>query len=608
MRVLCVAEKPSIARAIAQALGGGAVDSHVSSCKYIRNYRLTYQFAMWGPCEVTVTAVLGHLTNVRFDEPYNNWDGVSPRSLYSAPISVYVPPDMNTVQQNLKMLGRATDILYIWTDCDLEGEHIGGEVESVIRCANSRIDVYRAVFNNVEPAHLRQAAQNPGRLDRRMIEAVDARRELDLRTGVAMTRFQTLLFSRHFECLKGELVSYGSCQFPTMGFVVERYFRIKEHVPEKFWKIDLNVAKSSDKVFFRWERGRLFDHAVAAALYASMLENDTPTVIHTECKPTTQYRPLPLTTVKFQKSGSQFLRIPSKKLMEIAEDLYNQGFISYPRTETDKFSDDMNLRELVKRHQGHSEWGQYATSLINGKYAPPRAGKHDDKAHPPIHPVKAAERSAFKSAAHYNVYEFVVRHFLAVCSNNAFGDESTVVVKMGDERFVASGVIVKELNYLEIYKYASWKSKHLPEFSVGETVKVVSALLHEGKTVPPKLLTEPELIGLMDAHGIGTDATMADHIAKIQERQFVAKEGIYFKPTSLGVALAQSYDSIGLDESITKPKLRHETELAVKEIASGQKRKADILARLLNQYDKIHGLVEARKQELLRCSEIYLKV
>ena len=74
--------------------------------------------------------------------------------------------------------------------------------------------------------------------------------------------------------------------------------------------------------------------------------------------------------------------------MELAEKLYNKGFISYPRTETNKFPSTINLQSIIMDQQDHPVWGQYATNLINNAFEYPKAGNKDDKAHPPIHPVK----------------------------------------------------------------------------------------------------------------------------------------------------------------------------------------------------------------------------
>lgn len=117
--------------------------------------------------------------------------------------------------------------------------------------------------------------------------------------------------------------------------------------------------------------------------------------------------------------------------------------------------------------------------------------------------------------------------------------------------------------------------------------------MSNGETTPPNYLTEPELIGLMDANGIGTDATMAEHISKIKERYYVEsrpKRGSgrnqvqEFIPTVLGVALIEGYDNVGLDVSVSKPFLRKEMEIKMTAICDGRRSKTDVVQESLEQY------------------------
>ena len=148
-------------------------------------------------------------------------------------------------------------------------------------------------------------------------------------------------------------------------------------------------------------------------------------------------RPVPLRTVELQKFGSRYLKLSSDKVMEIAEKLYNQGYISYPRTETDIFENGFDLHSLIAKQQNHQTWGNYASNLLNGRFKFPRKGKNNDKAHPPIHPTKDGSDLV---GAEAKVYEFVARRFLACCSDDAHGLETIVLARMGDEEFRARGI------------------------------------------------------------------------------------------------------------------------------------------------------------------------
>jgi DNA topoisomerase III len=181
-------------------------------------------------------------------------------------------------------------------------------------------------------------------------------------------------------------------------------------------------------------------------------------------------------------------------------------------------------------------------------------------------------------------------------------------VTWASEVFHTKGLLVLERNYLEVYPYDKWESsQQLPTFTLGEVFEPTQASMVDGKTTPPSYLTEPELIGLMDANGIGTDATMAEHIAKIQERMYVQTRTRgngrtqlrEFIPTTLGVALVEGYDNVGLDVSVSKPFLRKEMELKMKAICDGGKTKTEVVQETLEQYREVFSRTQ-REIDVLR--------
>ena len=464
-------------------------------------------------------------------------------------------------------------------------------------------------------SHIIQAAQNPIELDDRQASAVATRIELDLRIGAAFTRLQTLQLKTLGDLLSDKIISYGSCQFPTLGFVVDRYFRVKNFKPEPFWAIRVTHLRDGVKVIFAWRRVHLFDRAIVTIIFEKCIDDKLAKVIKVQKKPTSKWRPLPLTTVELQMQGSRFLRMDSKKVMRIAEQLYQKGWISYPRTETDQFSRDFNLRSYIEKQTQDNHWGAYAQGLLNGAFREPRQGRNNDQAHPPIHPVNYVTPGSL-SDDERRVYEFVVRRFLACCSEDAKGEATDIDIEWGDEVFHTHGLLVLARNYLEVYVYDKWESsQQLPPFQIGETFEPTEANITDGKTTAPGYLTEPELIGLMDANGIGTDATMADHVAMIKERDYVAarpKAGggrnsvQEFIPTKLGVALVEGYDNLGLDVSVSKPFLRKGIELKMKAICEGRKTKAEVVHESIEEYREVFGTTQRNIGVLRRSVRKYV--
>jgi DNA topoisomerase III len=228
---------------------------------------------------------------------------------------------------------------------------------------------------------------------------------------------------------------------------------------------------------------------------------------------------------------------------------------------------------------------RYAEKLLNGGFQNPRAGQHDDQAHPPITPCKAVDPNTIQDRHQREVYTLVVKHYLACCSRDAQGKETSITVRMGTEEFTATGLMILEKNWLEIYDpWERWSTGQgqLPPVQVGSRVVPSSLLMKEGRTTPPQPISEVELIALMDRNAIGTDATIAQHISTIQDREYATKDASQrFSPTPLGIALVEGYNQMGYQ--LNKPDLRREMEHECNLVANQQKTKDDIIGPILEK-------------------------
>ncbi|RPA82069.1 prokaryotic type I DNA topoisomerase [Ascobolus immersus RN42] len=648
-KILCIAEKPSIAKAVAGILSGHTAQVKSTASKYTKNYEFNFDFGPpWGKSQVVMSSVAGHTTSYDLPKEYGAWANYPCSIPFEAPCEITIDDDKKAIAANIARNAKYSQVLYIWTDCDREGEYIGTEVRDIARKENPRIQVKRANFNNLEPNHIIRAACNPVDLDERQAAAVAARIELDLRIGAAFTRLQTLKLRSIHGIDPKKVISYGSCQFPCLGFIVDRYHKITRFVTERFWSIKVTHVRDNVPVVFNWARNRLFDRMAVTLLFEQCLTAKKARITKVDQKPTRKFKPLPLTTIELQKKGSSYLHMSSDAVMKTAEALYQKGFISYPRTETDQFDKGMDLRGLVQKQTQHTTWGQYAQGLMDGGFSQPRDGKNNDKAHPPIHPVICAQPNAL-SLDEKRVYEFVTRRFLACCSSDAVGSTTTLTLLWGNETFSASGLTVLERNFLDVYPYERWTTNELPLFREGEEFEPTEAQIMEGKTSPPTFITEPELIGLMDANGIGTDATMAEHIKTVIDREYVfAKErgggggnaapatrgrgrgrgrgtrggaaaaggegggggtGVReFVPSTLGLGLVEGYDDMKFDVNLSKPFLRKEMEVKMKQICEGQKTREEVVRESLAMYREVFDKAEQQIAVLRRVNSIILNL
>ncbi|KFM25533.1 DNA topoisomerase 3-alpha [Auxenochlorella protothecoides] len=562
MKVLNVAEKNSVARAVTEILSRGRSQQLQSCATWCKVYSFPFQLA---------------------NEPVD---------------MVFTSGEQEKILRNLQTQARSCQQLVLWLDCDREGENIAFEVIQVSLVAS---DIMRAV-NSLGPPNERDAM------------AVDARQEIDLRIGAAFTRLQTLLLQNKFDWSgllpagrERMLLSYGPCQFPTLGLIVQRLWEIRTHIPEDFWSIEAKAAPTGDQpgCTFAWSRGRLFDQPAAAMLHELCCDHPTATVAEVKGQQKQRWAPTPLSTLEMQKRASQYLRMPGERIMRYAEELYQAGAISYPRTETDIFDKQYDLRALIGVQAGtRVPWAPFAQKLVEGPlFRWPRSGGHNDQAHPPIHPTAPFQADGSDKA---RLYEFICRHFLACCSLDAEGQSTTVTIDIAGEGFCASGLVVTARNFLDVYPYQKWGTPHetLPQYVEGQTFEPASIDLKPGCTQAPPRLTEADLIAKMEQHGIGTDATVADHIQKQLERGYAVKDEAgqsqTFSPTPLGEALISAYSAMGLT-NLWQPQLRGAIEGNILAVAQGARTKASresVLAEAILAFQTDFGSAMAQAHVL----------
>ncbi|KAG8383914.1 hypothetical protein BUALT_Bualt04G0063600 [Buddleja alternifolia] len=617
LRALNVAEKPSVAKAVSGILSknpsSGGLRVRDGRSRYNKIFEFNYalhnqQFHM------SFTSVTGHLMELEFDDRYRKWHSCDPLDLYNAPVKKFVPQDKSEIEKTLEEEARKCQWLILWLDCDREGENIAFEVVEVCTRANRNLNIWRARFSALIDREIHYAVQHLVRPNQLFADAVDVRQEIDLRIGASFTRFQTMLLRDAFVLDfstddRNVILSYGPCQFPTLGFVVERFWEIQSHEPEEFWTINCTHNSEEGTATFNWMRGHLFDYTSATILYEMCVQEPTATVTNVRQQEKLKYPPHPLSTIELEKRASRYFRMSSEHTMKVAEDLYQAGFISYPRTETDCFSVRTDLHTIVQEQQGHPVWGSYAQRLLDpeaGLWRNPSGGGHDDKAHPPIHPTKFSAGESAWSQDHHKVYELVVRHYLACVSQPAVGAETTVEIDIAGEQFSATGRVILSKNYLDVYRFETWGGSMIPTYNYSQQFTPTTLTLDSGVTRPPPLLSEADLLGCMDKAGLGTDATMHDHIKKLLDRFYATKDSsMRFTPTNLGEALVMGYDDMGYE--LWKPYLRAMMESDMKAVSMGTKRKAEVLETCLQQMKACFVDARLNKGKLFEAMAVYFE-
>ena len=517
-----------------------------------------------------MTSVLGHVYNLDF--PPSVGRNVDPRTLFSAPTEKKEANPNQHICQHLQHAAKGCHVLILWLDCDREGENIGFEVME--NCEPKMVhqhEVYRARYSAITPQDVAKAMQSLGKPNKNEALSVDARREIDLKVGVAFTRYQTSTFHFRYANLDAHLISYGPCQTPTLGFCVDRYDEIQRFKSTPYFKLVAHILRQGVKTKLKWQRGKIMRDRGAVLGYQSNMNKQGASwanCIEVKTSRSKYVRPVPLNTVALMKVASSQLGLGPQHCMNIAEHLYINGWISYPRTESSAYPQHFDIRHVVEQHTKHPQWGAVAQDLLlNGMKKAKKGIDHGD--HPPITPMACAVRDQDLSGNDWRVYEYITCHFLATVCHDAVVENQTIIYDIGGELFNSSGSSLVEKGFVEVMHWARPSDRFMPAVKVGDTFPVDSVIIKEGQTKPPGFITETELISLMEKHGIGTDASIPTHIENIQRNYVKLHERTRtLEPNKLGVALVHGYHRI--DPELVLPKVRANIESLVSKIALGE--------------------------------------
>ncbi|MEM1508126.1 MAG: type IA DNA topoisomerase [Candidatus Bathyarchaeia archaeon] len=541
--MLVIAEKPSVAKAIRLAIKPSP----------------------------SVIALKGHVLELDFPERYSNWRHVDPRELFSAPVEWRVR-DPETYR-NLVNAIRGADMLILATDNDSEGELIAYEILLIAKKVLGTTPRYgRMRFNAATPSELRRAWDNiEPDLKWNWVWKALLRHKFDLITGAAYTRLLTL--SKRLSN-DGNLISWGSCQMPTLWFVYRREKEIRDFKPEKYYVVSAVLDVHGVKIKVSTEP--LKDLVKARHLYDAAKGAKHAAVTIFQLRDEVDHKPLPTDTDTMLQELSKIMGLSAAKIMGFAEALYGDGYISYPRTETNMWL-TVDHRTVLAMLSSTP-----LAKYVNIVSFSPRDGKKNDGAHPPIYPTAYYPNSLDEK---YRVWEYVAKRYLAnVVGKDAVLRRWKLNVDLNGAQMNATGKYFVEEGFYKIFPYFKPKDiVWLPDLRIGEKLPIIKVSLEEKKTKPPPRLTESELLRLLEEHSIGTDATRADYPEIIVERGYAEKKKKSFYMSALGETLVNLLKEV--DERLVSPDTRRYVEHLMTEVEAG---KID-LERALQEALKIYG-------------------
>ena len=540
-KALVIVESPAKAKKIAEFLGGGyTVESSIGHIRDLpRNAAevpKAYKHEPWARTGINVD------------------DGFKPLYVENADKKGHI--------RHLKQLVKNSDELYLATDEDREGEAIAWHLIEVL---NPQIPVKRMVFHEITPAAIAAAVNAPRELDRKMVDAQEARRILDRLYGYEVS---PVLWKKVLPQL-----SAGRVQSVATRIVVARERERMEFQAASYWSVsgtfaadegdtrEFSAALTSidgvklasgrdfgDDGELAREDVTVLNESTAAALVEQL--NGVPYEVRSrESKPYRRRPAAPFITSTYQQEAGRKLKVSAQMAMRAAQGLYEKGYITYMRTDSTTLSDTalQAARVTIKDRYG----AQY---LPDAPRHYTKKSKNAQEAHEAIRPAGEMFRSPEEVAAEVprseaRAYELIWKRTIASQMTDCTGE--TVQLRLGasssdnrDVVFSASGTVIAHRGFREVYEESSDGSgdndeeRRLPLIQAGEGLHAIGPLETEGhETTPPARYTEASLVKKLEELGVGRPSTYASIIGTILDRGYVWKKGSALVPSFTAFAV-----------------------------------------------------------------------
>ena len=456
---------------------------------------------------------------------------------------VYQPiRDKSELIRELKKDAEKSDVVYLATDPDREGEAISWHLKALLGLGDDKAK--RVTFNEITKKVVTESIRQPRAIDQNLVDAQQARRILDRIVGYQLS---PLLWKKIRRGL-----SAGRVQSVATRMVNDREKEIRAFTPEEYWTLDAKLFDAATKkeflAHYYGKNGKKEEPSSAQQVDTIMAEIRNAVFSVKSIKRTDKQRSPspPFTTSTLQQEASRKLNMTPRRTMAIAQQLYEGvdisgegtvGLITYMRTDSLRLSEEAlgAARTFILGRYG-KDYYPAATRRFKTK-----EGAQD--AHEAIRPSNVEltpERIKHDlTGEQYRLYRLIWSRFLACQMANAVYDSVSVEIAAKEHEFHASASSLKFAGYTAVYEESRDDEKEekldlLPPLNEGQEVQLREFEPQQHFTQPPARYTDATLIRAMEQNGIGRPSTYAPTVSTILDREYVVKEGKYLRPTPLG--------------------------------------------------------------------------
>jgi len=414
------------------------------------------------------------------------------------------------------------------TDEDREGEAIAWHLSEVLKLKNPK----RIVFHEITKTAIKEALENPRLIDMNLVNAQQARRILDRIVGYKLSPF---LWKK---IAKG--LSAGRVQSVAVRLVVEKEREIEKFIAQEYWQIEALLKKKTDEfsaILVKKDETIIDKLGIKNKNEAEKILNELEEaeyIVENVEKKEEKRNPFPpFTTSTLQQAAWQKFHFPAKMTMQTAQRLYEEGRITYHRTDSLNLSDFSlsSAEKFIEESFGKNYWQCFK------KY---KAKGNAQEAHEAIRPTyadKTPESLKGIDSRQLKLYTLIWQRFIACQMAPAIFNSISADIKVKNYTFRANGQTLKFDGFLKVYP-VKFEEKNLPNLEKSDQLDLIELNHSQHFTEPPARYNEASLIRVLEKNGIGRPSTYAPTISTIQERNYIEKnEQKRFKPTEIGTVV-----------------------------------------------------------------------
>lgn len=532
-RIMIIAEKPKAAEKIAYALAevGGIKELTYRGIKY---YKIRYNSTI-----LYITYALGHLYTLEEVEPryfkrypiftlewkMNRRHGSGRRSSIKKIVSL------------IDKLASEADEIVNACDYDIEGSTLG---YNVIRFAKKKNDaeISRMKFSSLTKKEILDSFYKRDiKLDGYYAIAGISRHLIDFIWGVNLTRLLTDMAVS----VSGvhSLISIGRVQGPTLYYIVKREREINTFVPLPYWEISVRLKNLREEVIEAVYKDNPIQTRSEALNIKNVVKTRNIGIVKDIEKKKRRYKaPPPFNLTDLQSEAYTNFGFKPSRTLSIAEQLYLEALITYPRTSSQKYPEGIDHKEILNGLMKISIYKDITCKTLSiNQDLKPKVGKKDDPAHPAIFPTGEIPKREL-TIDEKKLYDLIIRRYLATFYPPIVIDTMKVYIDIDNYLFTSTGRRIINQGWLEVYHpYTSIGESTLPQLNVNDILDIIDVHVEEKFTKPPKRYNQRSLLLQMEKDGIGTKATRSQIIDTLYQRSYIRGESI--EPTELGMTLVE---------------------------------------------------------------------